>query len=294
MQVYSVDWETKCFSMQQLKPLHKTWCELKLDISLLEDRSPRKKFTYRDFEFDVFNINEPIASIAEVRKFVPNLWTTSKIIKALYRVKRKLTGRDLYSEKTKYRYEDRIKQINDNTYLYGYFQTAKYFDEIRNELLNNFSLRGEINDANRLLINQMKNENAVSIHIRRGDYKQSPFKLLDIENYYLPAIEFIKQKVDNPVFYIFTNDYSWTEENFSSIDIKKTIVNINTDSQSYMDMILMSRCKHNICANSSFSWWGAWLNTNIEKIVIAPTSWFKEDIFDINSCDLIPSDWIKI
>jgi len=269
--------------------------ELKLDVSHVIDRTPRTNFTYRDYELGVFNIKEKIATINEVRQFIPNLWNSNEYIKQLYRLKRLFKGNSLYRERLKFIYNKDIELVKDNTYLYGYFQTEKYFENIREDLLKYFSLSNEMDKSNSAITTQMKNENAVSIHVRRGDYTNSPFVLLDIQNYYQKAIEFILEKIESPVFYIFTNDYLWTEENFASLNIKKTIVKINNDSKSsYLDMILMCNCKHNICANSSFSWWGAWLNVNPEKIVITPKLWFKNAEYIQSTIDLIPTNWIKL
>jgi len=268
--------------------------ELKLDISLVSDRTPTENFTLREYELGVFKIDEQLASLSEVRRFVPNLWNATYFTKKLFKVKRILTNKELYYEKAKFKYENQINYIKDNTYIHGYFQTDKYFNSIKTELLNIFSLRKEIDQLNISLISKMKNENSVSIHIRRGDYHCSTFELLDISTYYSKAIEIIKDKVKNPVFYIFSNDTFWTEQHFSSFDIKKTFVKNNTGENSYMDMILMSKCKHNICANSSFSWWGAWLNENQKRIVIVPKKWFKSGEFIDNTYDLIPASWLQI
>ena len=266
--------------------------ELKLDISLLQDRTPRKDFTYRDYELNVFNLNDDIATISEVRKYVPDLWNSHKIVHAIYRMKRKLSRRNYFLEKMKYQIDAGFFNIKDNTYIYGYLQSEKYFIDCKAELLNIFTLRADINEENKDLIKQIENDNSVSIHIRRGDYVNSPFQLLELETYYLHAIEAMQQKAKDLTFYIFTNDYNWTKEQFRNINIRKKFVDINNDSLSYMDMILMSRCNHNICANSSFSWWGAWLNAHPDKIVIAPKNWFKTTEVEIESCDLIPENWI--
>jgi len=268
--------------------------ELKLDVSLVQDRAERKNFTYRDYELGVFKIKEEIATIEEVRQYIPNLWNSKLYLKQLYKLKRFFNGNSFYNEKLKFIYNKDIEQVKDNTYLYGYFQTEIYFKTLRNELLQIFRIQQEIDLINSSLISQMKSENSISIHVRRGDYLNSPFEILDIQNYYQKAIEFIQKEINSPVFYIFTNDYLWVEKNFELLNIKKTIVKINSGNQSYLDMILMSNCKHNICANSSFSWWGAWLNTNPSKIVIAPDRWFKNAEYVASYYNLIPSDWQKI
>jgi len=268
--------------------------EIKLDIQHVIDRTPRKEFTFRDYELGVFNVNEHIATTEELRRFVPNLWNANEMVKHYYKLKRILLGNTLYREKLKFSYNKEIDSLKDNTYLYGYFQTEEYFSNFRNDILNSFTLRNAIDDKNAALIAQMQAENSVSIHIRRGDYENSVFELLSLEEYYLKAIDAIKKDIESPVFYFFTNEIEWVEKNFSSLNINKTIVNINTEKQSYMDMILMSNCKHNIIANSSFSWWGAWLNQNTSKIVIAPKKWFRMGQYVETTHNLIPKSWLKI
>jgi len=268
--------------------------ELKLDISLVNDRTPRKDFTYRDYELAVFNIEDEIATEAEVRKFIPNLWNSSEIQRQFYKIKRILTQKVLYTEKLKFRYNSEIDTVRDNSYIYGYFQTERYFEHIRAELLERFRLKTQVDEKNAALIKKMQTENSVSIHVRRGDYTNSPFSLLSVEDYYQKAIDFILEKVEVPVFYIFTNDPEWVEDNFKVLQINKSIVTINYGNQSYMDMILMSNCRHNICANSSFSWWGAWLNTNPNKIVVTPKSWFKSTEYVESIYDLIPEKWLSL
>jgi hypothetical protein len=268
--------------------------ELKLDIQHVTDRTPRKEFTFRDYELGVFNVNEQIATSKELNDFVPNLWNANEIVKHYYKLKRILLGNTLYREKLKFSYNKEIDLLKDNTYLYGYFQTEDYFSNFRNDILNSFSLRNVIDDKNAALVAQMQTESSVSIHIRRGDYENSVFELLSLEEYYLKAIETIKKDIESPVFYFFTNDIEWVEKNFNLLNINKKIITINTGKQSYMDLILMSNCKHNIIANSSFSWWGAWLNQNANKIVIAPKKWFKTGQYVETTYDLIPKSWLKI
>jgi len=268
--------------------------ELKLDVSLVVDRTPRENFTYRDYELAVFNINDEIATEDEVRVYIPNLWNSTELQRQLYRVKRFLTQKSFFREKLKFRFNEDIDSVSDNSYIYGYFQTERYFEDIRIELLERFSLRNQLDEVNALIVKQMQLENSVSIHVRRGDYTNSAFTLLGVEDYYRKAIDFIIENVENPVFYVFTNDQEWVEDNFKALEINKSIVTVNSGSQSYKDMILMSNCKHNICANSSFSWWGAWLNTNSDNIVITPQNWFKSTEYVESTYDLIPTRWMSL
>ncbi len=267
--------------------------ELKLDVSFLADKSERENFTVRDYELNIFSIHEKTANLTEVRNFVPDLWNCTKVDLLKYKLFRLLKGNHYYFEKQKFRFESQIEQLKDCSYLYGYFQTEKYFSNIKEELVTAFTLKDQPNVQNQELIAQIKAENAISVHVRRGDYQNSPFNLLEI-NYYQQAIELIKQKVENPRFYIFSNDIEWISKNFGVLDIDKSIVTYNQGEKSYMDMVLMSYCKHNICANSSFSWWGAWLNQHAEKIVITPKQWFKNLEYTASTYDLIPDNWLKL
>lgn len=274
---------------------NKLGVELMLDDSILKYSNPEKSFTQRDFELDVFNIESKIADIKEVRKYVPNLYATSKYYHQLFRIKRLFNGRHFFIERSwqRHKYIPAIEKINDNTYLYGYFQTELFFKPIREEIINSLTMRPgiQLNDRNRIIIQQLEVENSVSIHVRRGDYINSIFTLLEMESYYKKAIEKIIKIIPSAKFYLFSNDKDWLEENFSSLGINYEIIDFNSGKQSYLDMILMSKCKHNIIANSSFSWWGAWLNQNSEKIVIAPKNWYKDKR---ETANLIPDEWFKI
>jgi len=133
------------------------------------------------------------------------------------------------------------------------------------------------------------------LHIRRGDYVHAPlanqFHGLCSLDYYQKAVNYIYQKIPDCHFYIFSDDHSWVCENFK-LDYPVTMVDHNDADKDYEDLRLMSLCKYNIIANSSFSWWGAWLNANPEKIVLCPERWFNDLSLDIK--DLMPDSWIRV
>lgn len=179
----------------------------------------------------------------------------------------------------------------DDTYFSGYWQNINYFRKNENEIRTHFTFKpiDSMDMYNIGLKEQIMNSNSVSIHIRRGDYLQSPIHLnLELE-YYRNAITYIKQYIENSVFYIFTDDMEWVKANLLIADANYVEDNIN--DKCHLDMYLMSLCKHNIIANSTFSWWGAWLNKNPEKIVVTPKKWFSH-IKDISG--LMPRKWIKL
>ena len=137
--------------------------------------------------------------------------------------------------------------------------------------------------------------NSVSIHVRRGDYLTNPVTfqthgLCDID-YYKKAIDEILDLVDKPHFFIFSDDQSWAKSNII-FGAPTDYVMHNNSLKNYEDLRLMSYCRHHIIANSSFSWWGAWLGNNPEKIVIAPKKWFNDP--KIDTTDLIPDTWLRL
>ena len=137
----------------------------------------------------------------------------------------------------------------------------------------------------------MKSVHAVSIHFRRGDYVGNAVHETDKTVYYKEAMELIESKVENPVYFLFSDDIPWVKENFTT-SFETHYIDFNDASTNFEDLKLMSSCQHNIMANSSFSWWGAWLNSNPNKTVIAPKLWFNDE--KVNTSDIIPENWIQL
>lgn len=185
-------------------------------------------------------------------------------------------------------YED-IINVKQNLLLDGYFQSEKYFKDIEEVIRKDFTLKNTSNDNNKHMKEIINSCNSVSIHFRRMNYvtlnRTCPL------DYYSKSVELIKTQVNNPVFFIFSDDIQWTKENFKS-NSNMIFVDINNDDTNYEDLNLMKECEHNIIANSTFSWWGAWLNNNPNKIVISPEKWYYNS--NLDTCDLIPDGWIKI
>lgn len=179
---------------------------------------------------------------------------------------------------------------------YGYWQDQKYFTEVENQIRKDFRFINPLKGKNKKLLESIINSNSISIHIRRGDYNNVEKNKKSIgtcsPTYYKKAILHIKKFVDNPHFYIFSDDQCWTKNNIKISGA--THIDWNEGNNSYKDMQLMSNCKHNIVANSSFSWWAAWLNTNPNKIVIAPKKWFESSDIQKVGDNIIPKEWIKI
>lgn len=167
--------------------------------------------------------------------------------------------------------------------LEGYWQTEKYFQDIRKELLEDFKFPGSLSVEEEDILQNIKRKNSVSIHIRRGDYLSNADRYGNIctKGYYFKAIQYMQKKLRRPFFYVFSDDIEWCKKELSIYE-NMIFVDINNEISSIHDMKLMANCKHNIIANSSFSWWASWLNQNRDKIIIAPKSWNnKEECPDI-------------
>lgn len=188
-------------------------------------------------------------------------------------------------------YQPKVLEM-DNVYLCGYWQSEKYFKDIRHIILEEFTFPVEVRKRTQELCEQMKRENSVSIHVRRSDYlteqNAKVYGNICTEKYYENAIAYIEIQIENPYYYVFTDDLEWARGYFSGNNY--TIVDQNRGKDSYADMYLMSQCKHNIIANSSFSWWGAWLNQNPDKQVLAPKKWFHNH----DKEEIVCQDWIRI
>ena len=181
--------------------------------------------------------------------------------------------------------------------LFGYFANCHFCEAYREELLRAFSFRMLPNEANQRYLNDISTHESVSVHIRRGDYLNSA----NAGIFWHPTVEWYRQamakidaQVTNATYYFFSDDIAWVREQFG--DMKNAVfVDINHGREAYNDMRLMASCKHNIIANSTFSWWGAWLNTNPQKIVFAPARYYTDEHANNRyRADMILPGWITM
>ena len=204
-------------------------------------------------------------------------------------------GDESYIMESRHGYIDGMeKRATRNCIYRGFWQTEKYFMHCQDDIRKQFVFLPFEEPRNIEISQKMRNENSVSIHFRKGrDYIRVPEldKLCSVE-YYMNAIEYIKKEVETPVFYVFTDNPEWVEQNIPKFEY--TLVNWNeiAGKRSFRDMQLMSCAKHNIIGNSTYSWWGAWLNPNPSKIVIAPKQFFIPTPFFCKS-DIVCDNWIK-
>ena len=265
---------------------------LVLSTSFIESKLPIKKLaTQMKYELSIFNINAEIEHNFITGKILYPFAKTEYLFRDVIN-KNKMT----LLQENLFEFQPDFLDYNDNTYAKGNFQSEKYFQTIESILRKELVFKNKLIDKNLDWQTKIESTNSVSIHIRRGDYisiqkNQDKFVIQTLD-YYKNAIAYIASIISQPTFFVFSDDISWTKENIKSDFPMHFIDNNNTSDTSYIDMQLMSICKHNIICNSTFSWWSAWLNANPEKIVIAPQNWFADK--SINSQDLIPSEWIKL
>jgi hypothetical protein len=184
--------------------------------------------------------------------------------------------------------EDLFK-ISDNTNLHGYFQTEKYFSHIKNQIINEYKFPNEIKEKAELYIKSIKDREVVGVHFRRSDYiALKDFYNTNLEDYYKKAFDIFS--ANKYIFLLFSDDLEFLHQNFSD----KNNFKICDIKNQFIELSLMTMCDHNIIANSSFSWWGAWLNQNQNKKVIAPSVWFNHGYKDKDTKDIYCDGWIKL
>ena len=256
---------------------------LKMDKDILGIKGASDKEVFRDYGLDHFNIKADLASAEEIKAAKYPYGSFSKA----WRLAKAKALRIFHVG-----YEPRMLRTRSK-YLDGYFQSHRYLDPIRSELLQEISLKEDLSAKYGAMIAEMGNSDSVAVHIRRGDYvsdakTRQAYFVCDLP-YYDKAISIMKEKIAAPVFYIFSDDIAWAKE---SLKEDRLVFVSRPDMKDYEEIILMSKCKHNIIANSSFSFWGAWLNQNPGKIVIGPRLWNRK--FRSAYRNMMPDDWIKI
>lgn len=267
---------------------------LVLDLSRLNNNVEDSGITKRYFVLDIFRLHAKEATIIELKKIKPLLY---RIINSIsINILFKGIQSPNYFIERKINYNSKIENVTDNCFLSGYWQSEKYFSSVESLIREDFTFPIDLDIDNMHHLNKIKLTNSISLHIRRTDFVNNESH--DIHgicsmDYYVKAVHYMSNFVENPVYYIFSDDIDWAKRNLK-LHYVSYFISGNSGDSSYIDMLLMSNCKHNIIANSSFSWWGAWLNENPEKVVIAPEKWF--DYFEFNRLtnDLIPDKWIRL
>lgn len=248
---------------------------LKIDLSFLKSRNMGPNFVYRDYDLDLFNVEEDFDLNSVDQIFTinePHFQYSENLLNSISNL--------LYNK---------INVLFD-----GYWQTPLYFKEFESQIREDFKFKNTIENAEDIvkeMASKINSSNSVMINVRRTDYLNNDFHGVFETDYIYKSVDIIKSKINNPEFFVFSDDIEWCKQN---IDLPNmTIVDHRYKGHKFNYYLqLMSSCKHFIIPNSSFAWWSAWLNTDNNKIVISPKKWFNRE--EINTKDLIPNDWIRI
>ena len=180
----------------------------------------------------------------------------------------------------------------NDSYLHGYWQSERYFSDIANRIRSDFTFPGFTNQQNADMADRIRETNAISLHVRRGDYLTLGAHVLCDQTYYETALEKVLENVSGaPTVFVFSDDPQWAKDNLP-LPCEKVVLDFNGPDTDFEDMRLMTLCQHNIIGNSSFSWWAAWLNTNAGKTVVGPRKWFGDP--KLSNPDILPDGWIGI
>jgi hypothetical protein len=220
-------------------------------------------------------------------------WREPGVLERLLRRKPKRPA--THVRERQYHFDPRVLQLRGDVYLDGNWNSPKYFEDVAPLIRQEFTFRQPATGRNRELLAAIDAVNAVSVHVRRGDYIADP-KVASIHgtcglDYYRACLDLIAERIRDPHFFLFSDDPQWVREHLS-LKWPSTVVDHNGPLDGHEDMRLMSCCRHHIIANSGFSWWAAWLNPNPDKIVLAPRQWFSTTKHDTR--DLIPAGWIRL
>ena len=247
--------------------------ELILDASYLDTQ------TLRDFELNKLNIKYDKLFSTGFLRYYPLKVAYRKAVHTYWKFKY-----GLIDERSSKIIEEDLFNISDNTFLKGYWATEKYFVECREDILKMISPSYEVSQGCKQFINVVKESNSVSVHVRRGDRVKIE-ELVDI-SYFMDAFHIMETHISNPVYYIFSDDIEYSKNLFGSLKGTFVYVEYKTKNSTIEDLMIMKSCKNAIIANSTYSWWGAWLNNNPSKIVVCPIKPGYEVFYPIN--------WIQI
>lgn len=251
---------------------------------------------HQGFELQrVFRCEAPLASADEVRAVLG--WRAAPTVRRiLARPAFVVLRSKAFVVEPHFHYWPGLRDVPATAYLQGYWQSEKYFADATAAIRADFTFRQPLSAANEAIAGKVgAGGTAVSLHVRRGDYvsdarTHAALGVCSLD-YYRVAVRYIVDRVEEPEFFVFSDDIAWAQANLE-LDHPCHYIDHNRGAESYNDMRLMSLCRHHIIANSSFSWWGAWLNPRADKIVVAPARWFAGGNRVVD--DLIPSGWVRL
>jgi hypothetical protein len=271
---------------RHLSILHNT--TLKFDISFFSEKSYSKNHTPRTFDLDIFNIKNQIATDSELSLFTLNspFSFANKIYKSIN------VFRNRYILESKPIFQEDILKLPDNVYLDGYWQSDKYFSAIESIIKNDFHLHGDIPENSQKLSDFINNTNSVAVNVRRGDFITNPTHNVCGLEYYIRAHYLISNKINNPSYFVFSDDIDWCKNNLNFLNPVYYVSHDFAGFKFKEYLRLMSSCKHFIIPNSSFAWWATYLASSSCEIVISPRKWVNNELY--KTMDIFRENWICI
>ena len=248
---------------------------LKIDLSFLKNKNMGPNFVYRDYDLDLYNVVED--------------FDLSNVGQVACVNERQFNFSDTLSESVGNFLKNGISALID-----GYWQSPLYFKDFENQIRLDFCFRNKVEDADDYIVdmlNKIRSSNSVLVNVRRADYLNTNFHGVMGVDYIYQAKSIIESKVENPQYFVFSDDVEWCKENINLPNMTIVDHSYKGDRFGYY-LQLMSNCNHFIIPNSSFAWWSAWINTNDDKIVIAPKRWLTDE--NIDTTYLTPNSWIRI
>lgn len=265
---------------------------VKYGADLFLDDSFFADYEWHDYSLKPFQLQAAIASAADCAAL------KQQPRGLLFRAGKKLgMCQDRFVEEAGLLYNEAYRSVRPSAYVSGYWQSEKYFAHIADLIRQDLRIVIPPSAANAAMLQQIQASNAVALHIRRGNFVHVP-EVNKVHGtcspeYYAAAIAYITERVADPVFYIFSDDLAWAKAHLN-MQYPTVFVDLNDAAHDYEDLRLMQQCRHQITANSTFSWWGAWLNTNPNKIVVAPKQWFADPVKNEQTKDLVPESWVRL
>jgi hypothetical protein len=269
---------------------------LKVDLSFLMDRTPNPDYVFRDYDLDIFKLDIPRASQAEIALFRPIGNAAKRTF--LARVTGKIIGRRYYVEPMG-SFDPRVLTLGRNTYLEGFFQDSRYFIGIDPEIRRRFHLspdESQLPSATRQLANEIRRDQCICLNVRRGDYVTNAnanrhHGVCTIE-YYMRALTELRNRGARGRVMVFSDDVPWCRENFRDLDVF-TIVDEQHNGERFATKFwLMTLCHDFVIPNSSFAFWAAWLSENKSKRVARPAQWALAP--EVAHQDICPPEWVKV
>jgi len=270
--------------------------EIKLDLSFLLDRIHRENFVFRNYDLDIFKLKE--VNFAKENDLAKFGLSNSRLLNLFYKRILGHTNKYLVIREKHFHFDDNELSFPNNVYLDGYWQSEKYFIDIENEIRSDFGFKNKLFGECKNLAEIIESIQSVCVHVRRADFVhlESSAKIHGFigQDYFYKAVDLLSEIINDFEIFVFSDNIDWCIENLSFTKNTTFVTHVYKDEKIGNHLHLMTKCKHFIISNSTFSWWGAWLSNNHDKIVVAPKRWFADEKMNNQTQDLIPESWIRL